>query len=356
MKYCCTECFKDPFLKEIIVKFGEKGNCDFCGAKDVQIYDISEQNLVSDKIIELLQIYESSSLPESKPLKIALRDDWNIFYGGTEVIQTLVLALCDSYPEYNSDNPIFSNNVIMPQAYEKDYIDQNCVVKGQNWHLFSEYLKHENRFHSKYLNGKAFAKFLPAAEKVLNQDEFFYRARIAFNESGFQVDEMYAPPQGKRKQGRINPEEIGVLYLASDVDTALHEVRASKYDYVTIGTFVPVKSVRVVNLSALSKVSPFLYEDLASVVLNKDVFKEMALEIAKPQRRSDSPLEYLSTQYISEFVKAQGYDGVAYDSTLSKDGYNLAIYDETSFKCVQVNTIEVTEIDYKYNKIQKPDA
>lgn len=74
MKYCCTECFKDPFLKEIIVKFGEKGNCDFCGAKDVQIYDISEQNLVSDKIIELLQIYESSSLPESKPLKIALRD------------------------------------------------------------------------------------------------------------------------------------------------------------------------------------------------------------------------------------------------------------------------------------------
>lgn len=355
MKYCCINCFKDTYIKELISKFGTKGNCDFCGAKGVAVYDISAPNDVSEKIIELIQIYDSSSRPEAKPLKIALRDDWNIFSGGSEVIQTLVLSLCAPYSEYKADNAIFSDNVIIPQVYKKDYVGSHGVIKGQSWHQFSECIKHENRFHNKNFNGIAFRNFLPAAEKMLNTKDVFYRARIASDEAGFREHEMYAPPQGSRKQGRINPEGISVLYLASDVETALHEVRANKYDYVTIGTFVPVRPVTIVNLSALSKVSPFQYEELGIVFLNRNVFNEMAFEIAKPQRRADSPLDYLPTQYISEFIKAQGYDGVAYDSTLSKDGYNLAIYDETNFKCVSVKTIEVTEIDYKYKNSKKAE-
>ncbi len=72
----------------------------------------------------------------------------------------------------------------------------------------------------------------------------------------------------------------------------------------------------------------------------------MAYEIAKPVRRNDSPLEYLPTQYIAEFVKSEGYDGVEYESTLRKGGVNLALFDESLVECVNVKTREVTSVEY----------
>lgn len=95
--------------------------------------------------------------------------------------------------------------------------------------------------------------------------------------------------------------------------------------------------------------SPFLYQgDIEQFFVNRKVFQEMALEIAKPLRRSDSVLEYLPTQYISEFVKSQGYDGVAYESTLHSGGYNIAVYDELLLDCLNVKTVEVKQVDYKF--------
>jgi hypothetical protein len=86
---------------------------------------------------------------------------------------------------------------------------------------------------------------------------------------------------------------------------------------------------------------------LSRFAANRKVFQELAAEIAKPLRRSDSHLEYLPTQFIAEFIKSQNYDGVVYDSTLRQGGYNLAVFNEDLFECVGVHTIEVSEISYK---------
>ena len=167
---------------------------------------------------------------------------------------------------------------------------------------------------------------------------------------GFQCDEMFSPPIGKRNAGRVNPEGIGVLYLSTDEKTVLNETRVTAYDYVTIGEFKSKKVLKVVNLSEISRISPFLYEDdFERYALNRQVFQEMASEIAKPVRRNDSPLEYLPTQYISEFVKSQGYDGVEYESTLRKGGINIALFDESVVECISVKTIEVIDVEYVLN-------
>ncbi len=130
--------------------------------------------------------------------------------------------------------------------------------------------------------------------------------------------------------------------------TAISEVRASAFDYVTIGTFAAKrKDIKVVNLSGFDQISPFLYDDeLEKFAANRSVFKEIAAEIAKPLRRSDSPLEYLPTQFIAEFIKSEGYNGVEYASTLHQDGSNLAIFDESLFECIDVKTVEVSKILY----------
>ena len=345
---CCIECFKDAHIRDTIAKYGTNGDCDFCPTKNVPVYDISNSTLLSDKIIGLVQAYMVSTEEDAKPLKEALKNDWDIFNGDIDEIQKLVIELCASVIE--KDDSIYSERVIIPQASDSDYLQQYGVVKELSWHQFSESIKRENRFHNNMFNPDAFASFLSVATKNFPKGTKLFRARIADSKEGFAPKEMFAPPVGRRRAGRINPEGIGVLYLASDKRTALTEARASVYDFVSVGEFCTKKDLRIVDLSSISKMSPFLYQgDIEQFFVNRKVFQEMALEIAKPLRRSDSILEYLPTQYISEFVKSQGYDGVAYESTLHRGGYNIAVYDELLFDCLNVNTVEVKQVEYKFD-------
>jgi hypothetical protein len=283
-------------------------------------------------------------MTDAKPLKTALHDDWDIFSAGVATIQTLIIDLCGA----DLDSDIFTENVIISQLLDDDFIREFCVVRGLSWEQFGESIKYENRFHSGMFNADAFASFLSIITKSYSVGTEFYRARITHNSNGYTANEMYMPPKEKRSAGRINPEGIGVLYLSSDEKTVLNEVRASTFDYVSIGTFKLSKDIKVVNLSGISGTSPFLYEgELEKYAANRKVFREIAAEIAKPLRRSDSPIEYLPTQYIAEFIKSQGYNGVEYASTLRESGHNIAIFDEKLFECIGVRTVEVTEITYR---------
>ena len=101
--------------------------------------------------------------------------------------------------------------------------------------------------------------------------------------------------------------------MTSDMETALHEVRASAFDFVSVGKFQLKKDIRVVNISALNEISPVLYSSgLESMAANITIFSNISKEIAKPLRRNDSLLEYLLIQYITEFIKCKGYAGVEF--------------------------------------------
>ena len=69
---------------------------------------------------------------------------------------------------------------------------------------------------------------------------------------------MSAPPAGRSSEGRANARGITCLYLASDADTTLHEVRAGVFDYVCVGTFQLRKDITVVDLRAITDISPFV--------------------------------------------------------------------------------------------------
>lgn len=346
---CCIDCFCDSHIRSIIAKQGVTGNCDFCSSKNIAVYDVTvTPNPLADLIIDLVQIYSVSESIDARPLKVALRDDWDIFNAGSELIQTLVKKLCESAFSENED--IFSKNVIISQLVDSDFLREFGVVQGHSWDEFSNSIKYINRFHSRMFNADIFASFLSIIKKMYPAGTTFYRARISTNKEGFKSDGMCTPPKGKRSAGRINPEGIGVLYLSSDNKTVVNEVRANAFDYVTIGKFQLLREIKVVNLSGIAKTSPFLYVNgLEPFAVNRKVFQEIATEVAKPLRRCDGPLEYLPTQYIAEFIKSQNYDGVEYASTLRKGGFNIAVFDEKLFDCVDVQTVEVSEILYKTN-------
>lgn len=344
---CCIKCFRDTHICATIKKHSIIGDCDFCSSKNVEIYDIGcTPNPISEMIIQLVQSYSVSNDTRSKPLKLALRDDWDIYNLGAESILNLTKQLCT--PAFSTDADIFKKNVIIPQLIDEDFLHEFGVVRGHSWEEFSNSIKYCNRFHSGLFNADAFASFLSIVTKNYPAGSLFYRARISSNKRGIPKDQMGAPPKEKRSSGRINPEGIGILYLSMDTATIINEVRASAFDFITIGEFHNTRDITVVNLSGVANTSPFLYMgEIEQYAANRKVFQEIAAEIAKPLRRSDSPLEYLPTQYISEFIKSQNYDGVEYASTLKPGGYNLAAFGESIFCCTDVETVEVSEILYK---------
>ena len=79
--------------------------------------------------------------------------------------------------------------------------------------------------------------------------------------------------------------------------------------------------------------------------------EKIGSEIAKPLRRHDSALDYLPTQYISDFIKSEGFAGIEYKSTMCKDGINFAIFDEKLFECVETKSYDINELTYDYSEI-----
>jgi len=63
---------------------------------------------------------------------------------------------------------------------------------------------------------------------------------------------------------------------------------------------------------------------------NVVVFLDMlyaALTLSRrPIYAPDSLVDYLPTQYVSDYIKSKGFDSIDYISTMSPDGVNLAVF------------------------------
>lgn len=342
--YCCSNCFKDYHIRNTINDLGTKGDCDICGSRNVFVIDVSTDNQVTQSLTALFQAYRRSDDARATRLVFSLKNHWDIFNLTEEQIYSLVVEIYNN--DSHSSEIIIDDEVIIPQMLEQDYLFYNGVVRGLSWKQFSDYLKYDNRFHAPF-NPDSLDRFISMSIKVYPAYSVFRRARICDSKDGFSREEMFAPPKGKRRAGRINPEEMSVLYLSDEELTAIHEIRANKYDYVSIGTFINRKDIKIVDFTQIDKLSPFLYEqEIEFFAVNRQVLKEIAEDVAKPLRRSDGLIEYLPTQYISEYIKSTGCDGVGYMSTVRGQGLNIAVFDESKFECIGVETKEVTDIKY----------
>ena len=138
------------------------------------------------------------------------------------------------------------------------------------------------------------------------------------------------------------------------ITTSLHEIRARDYDYVSIGSFFPKKILRVVDLSTIDAISPFNEDNGLGIewfAINMPILKKISYEIAKPLKRQDSDIDYLPTQYIADYIKGLGFDGLCYNSTLNKGGINYAIFNPGDFTCKSVRLIQVDPVMYSYQDL-----
>ena len=153
---------------------------------------------------------------------------------------------------------------------------------------------------------------------------------------------MMNPPSELATPGRANPEGISYLYLSSDIETIMYETRSSYIDYVCVATIRSKEEQQIISLKDIQRMDPFSMEDNHdSILYNSKLTRLISRSLARPLRRFDSKTEYVPTQYICEYIKSLGMDGIEYGSAMHPDGFNYAFFDGGKFKATQVKVHEI---------------
>jgi RES domain-containing protein len=241
------------------------------------------------------------------------------------------------------------------------------------WGEFVAYLQVSNRYIlDEKLNEFIKVLLLSADQrcKIIKSGKIFYRARVGFRKRktfGYlplTKKEMLSPPLGKTKGGRINPAGISYLYLSSNVITAVSETRPWLEQLVSVAYCELRSNIKVVNmLSGLSfsDVCSCYKENATAKEKEKRIWYDIDRTFSEPVIEGESDINYIPTQYLAEILKKAGYEGIIYNSSLSKKGHNLVLFTSLPDLSVKIKRIElhrVTKIKYctnnlNYKKIYK---
>jgi RES domain-containing protein len=151
----------------------------------------------------------------------------------------------------------------------------------------------------------------------------------------------------KTKGGRLNPEGIPYLYVATDEATAIAEVRPWQRAAVSVASLRLVRDVSVVDFCRpTADPSPGIEQE--DWEKGQGFTWDMVGDGFSIPHHHEDRLRYLPTQYLAEAFKAVSFDGIRYDSSLSPSGQNIALYDCAVAGVESVRRAKVTGIRYEY--------
>ena len=346
---CCTNCFADPGLKKRIEALSTvTGNCNFCGSTELIVISCSG---LSNTFEQLFEMYTSNpnaqrSLGISAPVLIHehLIKYWPRLFDlellAPNMIQQLVNQIgrgWDLYTDERFENPV-----------EFSILIDTAGVAGHDlqlqWDTFSNEIRSVNRF---FIDKRIDTDELEVifANLVINYPAGteFFRARISDNL--LPTNEMGKPPIRFTTPGRANPIGIPYLYVSEGKETTLYETRVALHEGITIA------KLNVVSLKNITEYGPFELRDrgfaMNEFVLVRPYLLRLEHELSKPVCKQDVHLDYLPTQYLCEFIKSKGFEGVEYRSAMNAKGYNLAIFNDRKLECVESVFDRVNDLTYK---------
>lgn len=314
MKECCSECFADSELKYRVSRNAIRyGHCSRCGSTGA----IAKCDSLESDFSLLLDAYEESA--DGELLADCLQRDWHLFSG----------IVADKVGLLDQILPASRGQKFQPRL-------ANAGEPLESWTILRDQLRRINRFFpSPAPDIKLMQELtgLLVAEYGLSSDAL-YRARVRRHEKRFSLKDMGSPPATVVGPGRANPVGIPYLYLASNLETAVAEVRPSVADVVCVVKFRPISTLKLVDLvDPSSSISPFKVDadSLHRVRGSMGFLNALGAELRTPTPPHRATSDYLATQYLCEMIKSLGYDGVRYKSALG-NGLNLAIFSPELFR------------------------
>jgi len=352
-------CFTDPVLREFIKNAEAIDNCSFCGSENIHCIAPNELQEIFEPLIRLYSPIENfmpmEELKEREGdfLWEKLQDDWELFTEEvSEKKEDLLTSISKpSDPKDESKRQYISSFVEMPSKYWGIH-DNFSETMVQYWDKFCHELIFNNRYFPQIdFELELISDLISFMTRKIKKGNILYRARISSENIKIDPVNMGKPPSHRSQSGRANPKGIPYLYLGSNRKTVIAEARPLILDCITIGKFKVIESLDIIDLINPSIESPFrLKNDLEYLLMYLEFLRKLGEELSKTINPQVADLQYVPLQYLCEFIKNKGYDGVAYKSSLTK-GYNLAIYSDQKVKCISTERHKVHNIKYTSKNI-----
>lgn len=330
-RFCCPECFDDRSLRDQLFPSLDPGygTCDFCGTPDTQLI---EPGKLANYFELLVNVYEPSE--DGKSLVEWMKDDWKLF----------------SHPRMDSAHAkdllgeILDDGDIVRRTFapSASYISEGLA----QWDKLRDEMMYANRW---FLDvGIDLDRLRQLLDMLLSPPlpRQWYRARIRTEDDVFPIEKMGAPPKRRSSHGRANPAGIPYLYLGSLPNTAAAEIRPHTGEVACVADFT-IPEINAVDLRNPRKlVSPFILTDASEIgQLRADLpfLERLGEELTRPVQPAGAAIDYIPSQYLCEFIKKSGFDGVVYRSSVS-DGINLALFDPEQATGGAVSLFNVTKV------------
>lgn len=337
-KRCCPECFDDRWLRDhhFPTLNPSHGTCGYCRTNNVPLV---EPRKLADEFELLVNVYKDD--PEGETLVELMKADWLLFPNNK----------LDAANASQLLGEILDNGEIVRKTFSAPSTHTSEALV--RWQTLRDELKCKNRW---FLEQDIDHDRLGGQLNMLiatGLPEKWHRARKHTGDKPFTICDMGAPPAKLASQGRANPAGIPYLYLASQPDTAIAEIRPHTGEIVYTAEF-DTSAIRAVDLREPRRiVSPFLLEDsiqIGQLLADLRFLEQLAAELTSPVLPQRAAVDYIPSQYLCEFIKKKGFDGVLYLSSVG-NGFNLALFDP--FKATggdvfrfRVGKVDVTTIPH----------
>ena len=331
---CCAECFGDRGLRRSIIPLHSTatGRCSYCRTKDIALVS---PRVLAEYFELLVSAYRQD--PSGKILVQWFREDWAMFQhrrmDDSRANQLLAEILNDGEIARQQFVPASNPTIDRLSEWEK---------------LRDELMYHNRYFPDATIDLDRLEALL--SPLTLDADEVptqWYRARIQTSDTPFRVREMGAPPKRIASHGRANPAGIPYLYLGSSPVAAIAEIRPHTGERACVADFTTRPRLKLIDLRNPRKmVSPFLLVDAIDIgKMRSDLLflERLGDELTRPVVPQSAAIDYTPSQYLCEFIKKCGYQGVIYRSSVS-DGINLALFDPARARCGTVIQHRVTRV------------
>lgn len=163
------------------------------------------------------------------------------------------------------------------------------------------------------------------------------------------------PLADRAMEGRANPKGIPMLYLCSNKDAAMSEVRPWLGSMISLGNFVTTRDLRLIDCSRFpAKQTDVLFERPRVERWAALVWSEIDRAFTKPVTRSDDTGEYVATQILVELFRDEGFDGIAYQSAFGEKSKNFALFDLDAAELASCQLFEATSIKMNFQERDNP--
>lgn len=251
------------------------------------------------------------------------------------------------------------------------------------WNSFKQEIIYKHRFLRNHEVLEHITNLAEQSRKIIEKDTILYRARLytgdtsyipymrsgksdeGLDESGKPLIPMppsFHPIKSRQKSGfwgygekdsfvpptndfigdgRANPSYIKYLYTAEDAYTAVAEVRPYLSSTVSLAE---------IKINEKLTVADFSVEGIHNMTgLAECLMFYLMKDFSRPSE-SDKK-NYIPTQYVSEYIKTLGLDGIRFSSSLHSKGRNVTIFNYDNCQPINSKLFEIRDICFEVKAI-----